>query len=74
MRDAMNLLLTRLVITFIRGYQILLSPLLPKSCRFHPTCSCYAIEAIQLHGMKKGCFERNEADFAVEIGHIRRKI
>jgi putative membrane protein insertion efficiency factor len=38
----------------IRFYRYFLSPLLPPSCRFTPTCSQYAIEAIQLHGPLKG--------------------
>nr|MBA3658628.1 membrane protein insertion efficiency factor YidD [Gemmatimonadales bacterium] len=38
----------------IRGYQLLLSPLLPPSCRFHPSCSRYAHEAIVRHGALKG--------------------
>ena len=38
----------------IRFYRRFLSPLLPPSCRFTPTCSQYAIEAIQVHGPFKG--------------------
>lgn len=38
----------------IRIYQKLISPLLGPSCRFQPTCSNYAIEAINLHGVIKG--------------------
>lgn len=38
----------------IRGYQIVLSPLLPPSCRFHPSCSQYALEAVNRHGAMKG--------------------
>lgn len=38
----------------IRGYQIVLSPLLPPSCRFHPSCSQYALEAVTRHGALKG--------------------
>ena len=34
----------------IRLYQLLISPLLPNSCRFTPTCSAYAIEALRVHG------------------------
>ncbi|AGH82520.1 hypothetical protein PCNPT3_12920 [Psychromonas sp. CNPT3] len=43
-----------LTIKFIRGYQLGISPLLPPRCRFMPTCSQYAIEAIKLHGIVKG--------------------
>ncbi len=38
----------------IKLYQILISPLLGPSCRFTPTCSQYAVEAIQKHGPIKG--------------------
>lgn len=44
----------KLAILPIRVYQWCISPLLPKSCRFYPTCSAYAIEAITLHGILKG--------------------
>ena len=38
----------------IRAYQLLVSPLLPPSCRFLPTCSDYAQEAIRRHGVRRG--------------------
>ncbi len=38
----------------IRSYQVLLSPLFPPSCRFTPTCSSYALEAVEVHGALKG--------------------
>ena len=38
----------------IRGYQRLVSPFFPAACRYSPTCSQYAVEAIQLHGGLKG--------------------
>jgi uncharacterized protein len=43
-----------IAIFLIRGYQLLLSPLLGNNCRFHPTCSEYAIEAIGAHGVARG--------------------
>lgn len=41
-------------IALIRVYQLVISPLLGPRCRFYPTCSTYAIQAIQLHGVIKG--------------------
>jgi putative membrane protein insertion efficiency factor len=38
----------------IRFYRYFLSPILPASCRFHPTCSAYALEAIKIHGPFRG--------------------
>ena len=38
----------------IKLYQILLSPLLGQSCRYHPTCAQYAVEAIEKYGPIKG--------------------
>ncbi|MBT9559877.1 MAG: membrane protein insertion efficiency factor YidD [Myxococcales bacterium] len=40
----------------IRLYQWLISPLLPAACRFYPTCSHYAAEALLRHGLVKGSF------------------
>lgn len=40
----------------VRIYQIFLSPLLPATCRFQPTCSHYMVEALQKHGVFKGLF------------------
>jgi putative membrane protein insertion efficiency factor len=39
---------------FVRVYQIVLSPLLPASCRYLPSCSAYAIEALERHGALRG--------------------
>jgi len=46
----------KIAVVFIRGYQKWLSPLLGNNCRFHPTCSQYAIEAINKFGVVKGCW------------------
>ncbi len=40
--------------TAVRAYQLLVSPLLPPSCRFLPSCSEYAAEAIKRHGALRG--------------------
>ncbi|PPS41484.1 membrane protein insertion efficiency factor YidD [Chroococcidiopsis sp. TS-821] len=47
-------MMKRLILFLIRGYRILISPLFPPSCRFHPTCSQYAIEAIERFGVWHG--------------------
>ena len=39
----------------IKIYKVAISPLLPKTCRFQPTCSTYAMQAIKEHGVVKGC-------------------
>lgn len=44
----------RIAILVVRGYQVSISPLLPASCRYHPTCSVYAIEALERHGALRG--------------------
>jgi hypothetical protein len=44
----------RLLIWLIRGYRALISPLFPPVCRFQPTCSSYAIEAIERFGVLRG--------------------
>jgi uncharacterized protein len=46
--------LKRLLVWLIKGYRHFISPLFPPTCRFQPTCSQYAIEAITVHGTFKG--------------------
>ena len=46
--------MNKLLVWILRGYQILLSPMMGQKCRFYPTCSNYAIEAIRLHGAARG--------------------
>ncbi|HYW33778.1 MAG TPA: membrane protein insertion efficiency factor YidD [Balneolaceae bacterium] len=43
-----------LLIGIIRLYQLIISPCLPNSCRFYPTCSQYSVEALRKHGALKG--------------------
>jgi putative membrane protein insertion efficiency factor len=38
----------------IRAYQIAISPFLPRACRFAPTCSHYALQALERHGVMRG--------------------
>ena len=42
------------LVALIRFYQVALSPLLPASCRYFPSCSAYAIEALERHGALRG--------------------
>lgn len=44
----------RLVMLLIRGYQRFISPALPASCRFSPSCSQYSLEAIERYGVVRG--------------------
>ncbi|MPV86629.1 membrane protein insertion efficiency factor YidD [Ostreibacterium oceani] len=46
----------KILIALIKGYQWTLSPLIGNACRFYPTCSNYAIEAITAHGCIKGSY------------------
>jgi putative membrane protein insertion efficiency factor len=44
----------RPLILIVRGYQLWVSPLLPAACRYYPTCSAYAIQALEKHGAITG--------------------
>ena len=44
----------RIGVALVRGYRITLSPYLGRQCRFYPTCSEYALEAIERHGLIRG--------------------
>jgi putative membrane protein insertion efficiency factor len=48
------MIITRLVVLSLYGYRRLISPFLPPRCRFDPTCSRYAIHAIEHHGLRRG--------------------
>jgi hypothetical protein len=43
------------VIALLRFYKSAVSPLLPAACRYTPTCSEYAMEAVERHGVLRGC-------------------
>ncbi|MBT0586709.1 membrane protein insertion efficiency factor YidD [Alteromonas oceanisediminis] len=53
-RKTLRSVIIALPVALIRCYQKLLSPLIGQSCRFHPTCSFYAIEALKSHGLLIG--------------------
>ena len=46
----MKSIFAKIIIIIIRGYRLLLSPWLGNHCRFHPSCSTYALEAVEHHG------------------------
>jgi len=46
----------RIALALLWAYKTGLSPLLASGCKFHPTCSQYAGEAIELHGVRRGCW------------------
>ena len=46
--------MSKVFILMIRAYQIAISPWLGARCRFYPTCSAYAIEALRVHGVVRG--------------------
>ena len=50
----MKNILTYPFVLLIKGYQLFISPLLPSSCRYTPSCSHYAVQALQTHGLLKG--------------------
>lgn len=50
----MQLSLRSLLIALIRAYQRFISPYLPPSCRFYPSCSRYALEAVGKYGVVRG--------------------
>ena len=43
-----------LLAAVVRLYQLLVSPLFPASCKYHPSCSQYAIDALRVHGLVRG--------------------
>lgn len=53
----MNNLIKKILILILKLYQAIISPLLPNACRYTPTCSQYAIEAIQKYGIFKGSWK-----------------
>ena len=52
----LNKIVTFPLILLIRGYQIIVSPMLGSNCRFMPTCSEYALESLKTYGLIKGTY------------------
>ena len=52
----LNTLPQRALIALVRTYRLLLSPWLGSACRFEPTCSAYALQALQAHGATAGTY------------------
>ena len=48
--------MSKLLVWILRAYQVLLSPMLGQRCRFYPSCSHYAIEALRTHGAARGSY------------------
>jgi len=46
--------LTRCLLVPVRVYQRAISPLLPARCKYHPTCSAYAVQAVETYGILRG--------------------
>ena len=49
-------MIQRLLIGLVQGYRLLLSPWLGSACRFTPTCSAYAVQALAQHGAGQGSY------------------
>ncbi len=47
-------MLAKLLMSLVRLYRVAISPLLPPACRFQPSCSAYALEALRRHGAARG--------------------
>lgn len=43
-----------LLVALVRTYQLFISPLLPPVCRYYPSCSAYAVEALERYGARRG--------------------
>lgn len=50
------MIMQRLLMVVVRAYRLLLSPWLGSSCRFEPTCSAYALQALERHGAAQGAY------------------
>ncbi len=46
--------MSKVLVALLRAYQLVVSPLLGPRCKYYPTCSSYAIEAVRVHGALRG--------------------
>jgi len=51
---AVHALVKIVILALIKFYRLAISPVLPAACRYEPTCSVYAMEAVEKHGVGKG--------------------
>lgn len=49
-------MISKIMILLIKGYQKIISPMFPGTCRFYPTCSAYFVQALQKYGAIKGTY------------------
>jgi hypothetical protein len=49
-------MMARILVSIVKAYQLVLSPFFGQQCCFYPTCSHYAVEAIQKHGALRGSY------------------
>ena len=50
----MSAIARRVAVSVVRTYQRLISPALPRRCRYHPTCSAYTVQALESYGILRG--------------------
>lgn len=51
-----NIVLSFPILVLVKIYQYIISPILPQSCRYHPTCSVYMVDALKIWGPFKGTY------------------
>jgi len=54
--NILNNIIKNLIVTLINLYRMIISPLFPDVCRFYPSCSSYALEALKKYGIFRGAF------------------
>ncbi|MCC7460129.1 MAG: membrane protein insertion efficiency factor YidD [Proteobacteria bacterium] len=53
-------MMKKILVYLIKGYQLLISPMLGTRCRFHPSCSAYAVESIEKNGALLGVLQTSK--------------